>query len=185
MAAFHRIQELGTTKFQRIVNELMRGTPAQTLARLIQQEWGDAREVEEETLSKQLMRLRKAVSDGAFGGDLAQRARESASVKIKLLHGSSLNCLDELGELAELQKQRVIRFFEIEEGLDRPIPELSKMIMTWATILASMQEMKFNLGIDEYHRRIPVKPPTDAETSEALQKAIAVAEEIFKKRWTM
>ena len=50
--AFDRLQKLGKEKFQKIVNELARGTPAQTLARLIQQEWGDAQDVREETLAK-------------------------------------------------------------------------------------------------------------------------------------
>jgi len=33
--AFRRLQNLGKEKFQKILNELARGTPAQTLARLI------------------------------------------------------------------------------------------------------------------------------------------------------
>ncbi len=39
---FERLQRLGNTKFQKIVNELMRGVPAIIVARLILQEWGIA-----------------------------------------------------------------------------------------------------------------------------------------------
>src|SRR2546425_3361422 len=101
---FERLQRLGKGKFQKLVNELTRGTPAIMVARLIQQEWGDCHDVREDTLAKQLKRLHSAITNGAFGGDLAQEARQKASVRIKLFHGSSLDCLDELIELALLQK---------------------------------------------------------------------------------
>src|SRR5690348_7153728 len=112
--AFGRLQKLGKEKFQRILNELARGTPAQTLARVIQQEWGDAQNVREETLAKQLKRLSTTIANGAFGGDLADQARKRASVRIKLLHGSTLDCLDELTQMAAIQKARVLRLWEKE-----------------------------------------------------------------------
>jgi hypothetical protein len=87
--AFRRLQNLGKEKFQKLLNELARGTPAQTLARVIQQEWGDAQNVREETLAKQLKRLSATITNGAFGGDLADQARRRATVRIKLLHGST------------------------------------------------------------------------------------------------
>ena len=49
---FERLQHLGKDKFTRICNELARGTPALLLARPIQREWGDARNVSEHTLAK-------------------------------------------------------------------------------------------------------------------------------------
>src|SRR2546427_5493447 len=85
---FERIQRLAKEKVQKIVNQLIRGTLAIMVARLIQQEWGDCHDVREDTLAKQLKRLRTAITNGAFGGDLAQEARQKASVRIKLLHGS-------------------------------------------------------------------------------------------------
>jgi hypothetical protein len=71
--AFERLQSLGQEKFQRIVNELMRATPAVMVARLIHQEWGDVHDVAENTLAKQLKRLHTAITNGAFGGDLAEQ----------------------------------------------------------------------------------------------------------------
>jgi hypothetical protein len=84
--AFDRLQRLGPEKLQRIVNELMRGTPAQLLARLIQQDWGDAQEVSEDTLAKQLKRLHTAMCNGAFGGELASEATPTAAAMLRVLH---------------------------------------------------------------------------------------------------
>ena len=46
--------------------------------------------------------------NGAFGGELAAEARRKASVRIKLFHASNVDCLDELIQLALVQKERVI-----------------------------------------------------------------------------
>ena len=64
--AFEGLRRLGPQKFQRIVNELMRATPAVMVARLIQQEWGGVYDVAETTLAKQLKRLHTAITNGAF-----------------------------------------------------------------------------------------------------------------------
>jgi hypothetical protein len=48
--AIRTIADLGEEKFRKIVNEMIRGTPAQMVTRLIQQEWGDAQDVGEDML---------------------------------------------------------------------------------------------------------------------------------------
>ena len=116
---FDRLQKLGKAKFQKIVNELVRMTPVVMVAQLIQHEWHDCRGVREETLQKQLRRLQTAITYGAFGGDLAQQAREKASVRIKLFHGSTLNCLDALIEVATIQRARVLTLYQRERALGR------------------------------------------------------------------
>ena len=77
---FDRLNKLGPEKLQKIVNELMRGTPTVLVARLIQ-EWGDAQNVSEGTLAQQLKRLRISIENGAFGGELAQEARKKKFTK--------------------------------------------------------------------------------------------------------
>ena len=69
-------------------------------------------DIREETLAKQLKRLSTAITNGAFGGDLAEQARQRSSIRIKLLHGSTLDCLAELVDLAAMQKARILRLWE-------------------------------------------------------------------------
>ncbi len=188
--AFDRLQKLGKEKFQKIVNELARGTPAQTLARLIQQEWGDAQDVGEETLAKQLKRLSTTIKNGAFGGDLAEQAKTRASVRIKLFHGSTLDCLAELVEMAAIQKSRVLRLYEKERIYNVPILMLNRVIRDYGNLIVTIQEMKFNLGLDEYRRSIPgvtasnttVTVPNPTTTQQQSLQALAVLEEIFDRR---
>jgi hypothetical protein len=187
--AFDRFQKLGDERLQRIVNELMRGTPAQTLARLMQQEWGAAQDVCEETLAKQLKRLHTAISNGAFGGELAAEARRKASVRIKLFHGSNVDCLDEAIQLALIQRERVLVLWDRERTLNKPIAGLNTAIRIYANLIETVQKIKFDLGLDKYMRGMTVARPaaieTDPASSEMEQRvndAASVMEDIFRKR---
>ena len=179
---FERLQRLASEKFQKIVNELVRGTPSIIVARLIQQEWQDCQDVREDTLAKQLKRLHTAITNGAFGGDLAQEATRKASVRIKLFHGSTLDCLDELVELAVMQKIRVVALWEKERELNMPLSSLKTLINNYRDLLLSIQKVKFDLGLNEYRCVIPGMKATAAVTRpDALNiEAIAVVEDIFR-----
>jgi len=162
---FDRIQKLGTVKFQKVVNELMRGTPAVMVARLIQQEWGDFQNVSEDTLVRQLRRLYTAITNGAFGGDLAQQAREKASVRIKLFQGSTLNTLDELNQIELIQRARVMRLWEKEQKADTRLVALNTAIRDYRDLLLAIQKIRFDLGLDEYKRRIPTVRASEASVT--------------------
>ena len=188
--AFDRLQTLGKDKFQKIVNELMRGTPVIMIARLIQQDWGDCQNVGENTLARQLMRLHTAITNGAFGGDLAQEARRKASVRIKLFHGSSLNCLEELIDLADLQRDRVQQLWEKERQLNVPLSSLNVVINDYRDLLLCIQKIKFDLGLDEYKGVIPgvkatatsVTRPDGVNVQQQVLEAVEVVEDIFRRR---
>jgi hypothetical protein len=187
---FDRLQKLGENKFQKIVNELMRGTPALTLARLIQHEWGDAQDVAEDSLGKQLKRLHIAISNGAFGGDLAQEARQKASVRIKLFHGSSLNTLDKLIDLAMIQEARVHALWNEEKLWNKTIPGLNTIINDYRDLLLNIQKVKFDLGLDEYkfgHSAVKasvlsVTLSDETRLERQLYEAVGVTGQIFRKR---
>ena len=186
---FERLQRLSKEKFQKIVNELMRGIPAIMIARLIQREWGDCQNVREDTLAKQLKRLHTAITNGAFGGDLAQEARRKASVRIKLFHGSSLDCLAELIELALLQKNRVQQIWEKERQLNVPFSSLNALINDYRDLLLSIQKIKFDLGLDEYKgvmsgvkaTATSVTRPDGVNVQQQVLEAITTVEDIFRR----
>ena len=187
---FERLQRLSNEKFQKIVNELMRESPAIIIARLILQEWGDCNDVQEDTLATQLKRLHTAITNGAFGGDLAQEAKRKASVRIKLFHGSTLDCKDELIELAIIQRVRVLALWEKERQLNIPLSSLNFVINDYRDLLLSIQKIKFDLGLDEYKGVIPgvkarsasVTTPHDLKIQEQVFEAVATVEHIFRKR---
>jgi hypothetical protein len=186
--AFNRLQNLGKEKFAKIVNELMRGTPILQLARLIQQEWGDVENVSKHTLAKQLQRLHTAITNGAFGGDLADQAKRNASVKIKLFHGSTLDVLDELITLHLILKERIDIFYQKERESGKYSPGLSKIMRADMDLLVAIQKIKFDLGIDEYKFSIPTVRPTETAVKKqtgrddpAVYEAYAKGIKIFQE----
>jgi len=66
--AFERLERLGPEKYERVVNELMRATPAAIVARMIQQEWGDFQDVSEDLLAKHLKRLHAVMTNDPSAG---------------------------------------------------------------------------------------------------------------------
>ena len=91
--AFDRLTALGTEKFHRIIHELRRGTPTALLARMIRDEWGDVRDVREDTLARQLGRLGKT-SRECWMDDEPFDLRPDASVRPAIRDLSTLDCLD-------------------------------------------------------------------------------------------
>lgn len=179
--AFDRLTRLGKEKFQKVCNELMRGAPVVLVARLIQSEWGDVQGVAECTLAQQLRRLHAAITNGAFGGDLAQEAKARATVRIKLFHGSSLSVLDELVDVAMLQKFRVGVGLEKERLLKKHIPGLDTAIKDYKDLLLAIQKVKFDLGLDEYRREIPIRPETIDAPSDQVRQAHKVLAEVLER----
>lgn len=163
--AFDRFSRLGEAKFQKIVNELVRMTPVLMVARLIQKDWQECQGVGEETLAKHLKRLQTAITNGAFGGDLAEQARSRATVRIQLLHGSTLNCLDALVEAAIIQRTRVLTLWEQEQASGKHVVGLNAVINDYRDLLVAIQKVKFDLGLDEFKRGIPVRASETTVTS--------------------
>jgi hypothetical protein len=121
---------------------------------------------------------------------LAQEARRKASVRIKLFHGSSLNCLEELIELTLLQKNRVQQLWEKERELNIPFSSLNSVVNDYRDLLLSIQKIKFDLGLDEYKGVISgvkatatsVTRPDGLKIQQQVFEAIEVVEDIFRRR---
>ena len=153
--AYERLQNLGKDKFTKICNQLIRGTPAIVLARLIHQ-WGDAQDVGESTLARQLQRLYTAITHAAFGHEWAQAARDNASVRFSPLDGSTFESLDELLILASIQRARVFTLVEKEHASGKRVVGLNKIMNDYKNLIISIQKVRFDLGLDEYKRGIPI-----------------------------
>ncbi len=188
--AFDRLQALGEEKFKKIVNELMRGTPAMTLARTIQSEWGEFVGVAEKTLTQQLNRLRLTMQEGAFGEEAAQALKENGKIDIKMLKGVSIDVMGELVTLANVQRQRIQMIWEKEQEVKMPIAGLNTVINDQRDLLIQIQKMRFDLGLDEYKGVVPglkmksesISLPDGTQAHRTVIDAVTTVEQIFKSR---
>ena len=92
--------------------------------------------------------------------------------------------LDELVKVANIQDERVLAMRAEERKLGFINPRLDAALRLHVHILLSIQEMKFDLGLDEYKRGVPQAQTAEsaAEGQRELYKALNAAEEIFARR---
>jgi hypothetical protein len=102
-------------------------------------------------------------------------------------NNEALIVLDELVKLANIQDERMLAMRAQEQKLGFINPHLDTAMRVHKDLLVSIQEMRFDLGLDEYKRRTPREQIAAAAEKEArLQKqeyeAYEAAEKIFRRR---
>jgi hypothetical protein len=143
---FDAFQKLGEEKLATIINRLVSGESTMTVARIIQEQWGDIQHLSRGALEKELTRLRWSISRG---GTTCHSAEPSSS---KTTDDLQLVSLDEFASLTRIQKRRVEELFKSEREQDKYLPALTTAIKIYSKMLVSHQKMRFDLGVDVYKR---------------------------------
>lgn len=187
---YQRILSLGEERVAVVNNQLANGASAQTVARLIQQEWKEFQDVAEKTLMQQLLRYR---SDMIVSPVVNQQlAIKEESKKGKELE-KRMDVLGEMIDLARAHRRRIDGFLEREKDLKMPIKGTSEDIRMLMDMFKDIQKTQFDLGVDLYqgpvlqagrqvNTRTTLPDGTTVESSltEAVQGALEVLDD-FKK----
>jgi hypothetical protein len=177
------LQELGEEKLATIIKRLVSGESTVTVARIIQEEWGEAQGLSRATLEKQLTSLRRNINRG--GSDWAKPSWSKTSNDLQLVP------LDESAKLTAFQGRRVEELFKKERERGKYLPALTTAIKVYQKMLLSHQKMRFELGVDVYKNvkltrqewQAAQQAKRDAE-NKAIIDAVEVAQEILKKHKT-
>ena len=150
--SLRRLHTLGEHKFRRIGEQLMRGVPANSIAQLIQHEWGDCLDVERDILIEELESLR---SDLSTSSHAPKRWASQGNGGMHRLNRPGHGCLDELVELgntaltAETQTNRgsCCNISRFPSGRLQP-PSSPLNEMAWRPTLAgrSVREAEREMG---------------------------------------
>lgn len=205
---FERLRSLGEEKFQKIVNAMMRGEKAITVARMIQSPppdgWGDLHGIAERAVMQQLFRLRTAIAEGTFGRHLAKQIAEGRTPHLSMLERISPRVLDRMEELSEWQRERVIALKEKEaESLlpqvgPKMAPQEYRHLLTQTNMVFSeyrqtlldLQDIRFKLGMDEFKGPVgsvrgavqTTTFPDGMSVQKQVFEAITTVEKIFEQR---
>jgi hypothetical protein len=76
----------------------------------------------------------------------------------------------------------VLALFAQERQSGPILVNLNTVIKDYANLLLKIQELRFDVGLDEYRRGIAQKKEADSRTQEQVLEAIENVEEIFRKR---
>ena len=164
--AFVALQKLGTERFDQIVNALLRGERALTVARMMlappPEGWGVFEGMAEGSLEQQLKRLRQAMAKGYFNPKRAKILAMRKPAGPKILEQVSVRVLDRLEELAEVQRDRVMELREKEKANLLPqvsakmapqeyrhlLTQTNAVLSDYRQTLLDLQDVRFKLGID-------------------------------------
>ena len=102
-------------------------------------------------------------------------------------NNEALIVLDELVKLANIQDERMLAMRAQERKSGFINPNLDTAIRVHKDLLVSVQEMRFDLGLDEYKRLTPREQIAAAAEKEArlqrqVYEACEAVEKIFRRR---
>jgi len=181
-----QLQGLGQEKFRTIVGLRKQGTPPNLIVHWIQDEWGDCYDVREDILSEELESLHNYLTTGS------QKPEQPAShgnIGTQRLGSPGHECLDQLVRLAEIHARRIQDLLKKEQSSNCIIPETDRMMAGYARLVRDIQELKFDLGVDTYLRRMPedmrraleCQEHEKQETERRVYEAYEAAEKVFER----
>jgi hypothetical protein len=112
--AYDRLRDLGPEKLAALEGRMAMGEPSHSLADLIQKIWGLFPEIQRKTLARQLARYRNVNVTPKLAVVYEAVAGKAAAEKAKVILYQDLDILEEMRDLMELQKTRVLRLIEQE-----------------------------------------------------------------------
>jgi hypothetical protein len=190
---FESLQKLGEEKFTKIRNELLRGTPCMTLAKTIQQEWGDLIGIGEKTLTQQLGRFKDHLIAAGVGAETIKEMIEKKEAKpiLKILRKSSIDVLRRLISLANMQEMRINKVWEKEQSMGGiPLGALNVLLNDYVDLLIKIQKVQFDLGINEFKGVLnstkimqqKLEHPDGTVETRTVAEALEAMNDVFKKR---
>ena len=140
--AYERLKKLGDARFTEIQDSLLKGISSTKVAQIIQVEWGEFKDIPENTLSQQLKRL---------GMDLksptkpVEKVVEKVPISVEKNEDiedapPEIDCQKEYGDLIRLQKLRIASLIEKEKSMPVPYPHLSQMIKEHAEMIKMLEK---------------------------------------------
>lgn len=143
-AAFKSLKAIGKEKMEIVDHLLAKGESPKSVCRMIQKEWLLHTKTTEGSLTKQLVRYKTAhIANVSF---LTAADPEEKRVILKRVQ-NKLDIMQELTELAEMQKERILMALEKERIVKMPFQWLRKDIDTLSLLLGQIAEHQFKLGI--------------------------------------
>jgi hypothetical protein len=178
------LQKLREEKMATIINELVLGVNVRTIARTIQEEWGEAQGVSRAALEKELTSLRESINQGGLTHNWPVPSRPNANSD-----HLQIGALDDFSRLVALHAKRVEELSKRERVQGKYLPALTSAIKVYGNMLNTLQNMRFDMGMDVY-KRVKLTPYEWRAAQESnnylVQKQVAeavdVLEEALKRR---
>jgi hypothetical protein len=179
--AFDALQNLGEEKLATIMEALLRGERVKTIARTIQQDWGDAQGLSRVALERELTSLRLSMDGGPTNNLSEPSTIPDDGLQVSPLHA--------LAGLVQFQATRINWLHKKELAQGKPLPALAQAVRDYGNMLPRLQEMRFDCGVDKYMRveltsrdQQVVEEAGRTALNKQVSEAVDVLQDVFKKR---
>lgn len=138
---FRKLRAL--TCYQEVYDRLCSGWPLGQVARFIQEERHEYKEISRSGLEQQLTEFRKQMPPGDLVQKRFPEVFEAAKEKVE----KGINELEELEELYRIQMHRIGVDFSTEKAIKKLLPSMTAEIREARQLLESMANLKLEMGV--------------------------------------
>jgi hypothetical protein len=146
---FERLISLGPERLTAVNNALSSGSSALQVARMIQMEWGEIKDIAEESLAKQLIRYKEQTL-----GNFQQVG--TSIVGLDPIALGKLDALAELDDVIRAQKTRVLLFIAEERKGKKADKDVSAEIRLLNELIHSKLKAEFDVGQRTFMGPLPM-----------------------------
>jgi hypothetical protein len=134
----------------------------------------------EKTLTRQLTRLRIHAAEGAYGPEVAKLIAAGATPQVRLLENVSTPVIARLEEMAQIQRDRVMKLVEKEEKWNTTMPIMNDVLESYRKMLLDLQKVRFDLGLDEFKGPVGVTTVRGAAQTTTLPDGTSIQKQVFE-----
>lgn len=144
---YERLLSLGEQRVTQIDMALHKGTPASEVTRMIQEEWGEFKDVKPGTLKKQLERYRAEYLDTNIVAAMKLEERNPARARKTIERMKSFDVMEELLKLAKIQRKRIKKVMLHESPMPILLNNIKYELKTYLDILGKYAELSLETGL--------------------------------------
>ena len=161
--AHRRLLSLGPDRVTQIEMKMVEGQNLTTLTEMIQDDWGEFRDVKKLTLMKELERFRKQRIEGRLlyfkGGDYAKQVFGE--------YASNIDVLQNMQRTVEMQQERVSKLFQTEREMPKILMEqMRREMYLLIEMYSKLLDMQMEMGLI---KRAPKEFSLEVAASKAQQ----------------
>lgn len=175
--AFDTLQSLGEEKFRTVVQKLLGGTCESSVAKLIQEQWGDCQDILEDALVEELKALHEAASTKTH-----EHGPGAGDNRFSQLRDSELGCLEGLIDRAIVADNCIFSITKDGVLTDSEARIVITLMKVYMEQIAMIHNMKLDLGLDAYKRGMSVKDIDASNQYEYEEKMRWIKAERFAKK---
>jgi hypothetical protein len=144
--AYQRLLDMGTDRMQQLDGMIAKGEPSLMIVDIIQNEWQQCRDIQRSSLARQVNRYRNTVIVPRMAV-MYETSANKESTKATEVFFQQLNMLEEMSDLFETQKVRVVKALKVEADMPLPLKDTTVEIDLLRKMGVDLSNLHLEMGL--------------------------------------